>query len=85
MTYGTGTRSYNRSPEKRQMDRERRETTKRHEAQPAMQVEIRWSMCNCRSFRLPHGPEEHKKLLSDFDWRMPSERRGQEIYEPWIY
>lgn len=38
-------------------------------------------LCFCRSFRFGHRPEEHKKLRSDLDWRLPSERGNVEYWE----
>lgn len=31
--------------------------------------------CRCLSFRLPHSPERHNELKSDYDWRT-AEQRG---------
>jgi hypothetical protein len=70
--YGTGTRSYNRSPEKRQTDRERRRATASFTPHPdTIPIPPR---CNCRSFDRPHFLEAHHQLQSDFDWRTPAER-----------
>ena len=40
--------------------------------------------CSCRSFRLPHSPEQHSKLRGDWDWRTWQERKdfGGEVYAP---
>ena len=70
--YGTGTRSYNRSTEKRNMDRLRREATEQWK--PKTESVIVGPVCNCRSFRFPHYLEAHRKLRADFDWRLPEER-----------
>jgi len=71
--YGTGTRSYNRSPEKHQADRDRKQATANFLPHPdSIPIPPR---CNCRSFDRPHDVEEHRKLKSDFDWRTPTERR----------
>jgi hypothetical protein len=80
MTYGIGTRSFNRSPENRQMKRERAEFTAKYEAGEVKlkPVDIRDFMsCTCRSFRYPHPLDAHKKLRSDMDWR-PFEQREQQ-------
>jgi hypothetical protein len=82
MSYGLGTRSYNRSTEKRQLDRERKEITAKFEASPRREIPV--LLCHCRSFRTSHRPDEHRKLLSDYDWRLPEERRGMDVWEPWV-
>jgi hypothetical protein len=80
--YGVGTKSYNSSAEKRELDRQRAAATKAYEANPRPEHEIRWSMCHCRSFRFPHDPELHRKLKSDKDWRTWEERQtGPEFFE----
>ena len=72
--YGTGTRSYNRSPEKHQVDRERKQATASFQPHPdSIPTVLR---CNCRSFDRPHDVEAHRKLKSDFDWRTPAERQA---------
>ena len=67
--YGVGTRSYNRSAEKREMDRQRAAATKCYQPQP---VEI--LLCHCRSFRYSHDPADHRRLRGDWDWRTYRER-----------
>jgi hypothetical protein len=72
--YGTGTRSYNRSAEKHQVDRDRKRATAKFTPCPdSIPTPLR---CNCRSFERPHDLEEHYKLKSDFDWRTPAERNA---------
>jgi hypothetical protein len=76
--YGLGTRSYNRSSEKREMDRQRAEAT----ANYVSSVVIVGPVCGCRSFQFPHDPEAHKSLpRGDLDWRTPEERRGSRTWE----
>ena len=65
--YGLGTRSYNRSTEKRAMDQERKRVTLAYEVEPKHGVII-GPICNCRSFRLPHELSRHKELRSEHDW-----------------
>lgn len=67
MTYGLGTRSYHRSPEKREMDRQRAEATAKYVPKPES-VTI-GPICTCRSFEKPHELSEHKKLYGETDWR----------------
>jgi hypothetical protein len=74
--YGTGTRSYNRSTEKRQMDKERKAVTAAY-----VPKEFTFGpICNCRSFNFPHELGRHRELKSDFDWRTESERRSVEYW-----
>ncbi len=68
MTYGFGTRSYNRSTEKREMDRKRKVATEGFKAAPESIVV--GPMCGCRSFRFPHELKAHKSLKNDYDWRL---------------
>ena len=66
--YGTDTRSYNRSTEKRQMDRERAEVTKNYVPSPeGVMLSV---LCTCRSFRYPHELSMHRQLRSEADWRI---------------
>lgn len=84
--YGSGTRSYNRSPEKRAMERERRDMTAKYEAgELKLGKTIVGPICACRSFRFPHELAAHKQLLSDSDWRLPEERRNQDIWKHGMY
>jgi hypothetical protein len=76
--YGVGTKSYNSSAEKREMDRQREETTARYHA-GQMQIQDcskAFLLCYCRSFHHGHSPELHRQLRSDYDWRSPEERRS---------
>ncbi len=82
--YGLGTRSYNRSPEKTEMDRQRAELNARYAG-----GEIKFDgkvplICYCRSFQFGHSPDRHKELLSDHDWRTWQQRANMRVYEPRI-
>lgn len=70
MTYGLGTRSYNRSAEKRQMDRERKAFTEKFEHKEIIVGPI----CNCLSFCLPHELKRHRELDAPHDWSLEHER-----------
>jgi hypothetical protein len=63
-SYGVGTRSYNRSPEKREMDRQREAATARYEASPHREVEVPLS-CRCPQRLYPHELSVHGKLRSE--------------------
>ena len=76
-SYGVGTRSYNRSAEKREMDRQRAEKTATYQPK-SNSVEI--LLCHCRSFQYSHEPAMHKKLKSDHDWRTLQERQSGPEY-----
>ena len=77
-SYGVGTKSYNSSTEKREMDRQRAETTaKYHAGEMAIQdCSKAFLLCYCRSFENGHSPDLHRQLRSDMDWRSPEERRS---------
>lgn len=79
--YGLGTRSYNRSTERRENKRLQAEATAKY-LRGEMQVGSCETplMCGCRSFNLPHPPARHSELLSDYDWRTEAERRGMKIF-----
>jgi hypothetical protein len=66
--YGYDTHSWRNSTEKRQMDRERAEATRKFI--PLFESVLQPLTCNCRSFQYPHGLEAHTKLRSDYDWRI---------------
>lgn len=65
--YGLGTRSYNRSPAKREIDRQRTEATAAHEASPRQSI-IVGLVCGCWSFPFAHSPTRHKSLTHAGDW-----------------
>lgn len=65
--YGTGTRSYNRSAQKKEMDRQRKAVTESYEHREVIVGPI----CSCRSFRYPHELSAHKALRNEWDWRLP--------------
>lgn len=71
--YGIGTRSYNRSPEKREVDRQRAAATAAHEAAPRKEITAPL-VCACRSFPYPHPPARHGTLVHGGDWT-PWEQR----------
>lgn len=84
LTYGLGTRSYNRSAEARE-ERKRREANLRRMAiegfvpavkQPEYLAPL---MCDCRSFRYRHEIAAHKKLSSEYDWRTFEQRESDEL------
>jgi hypothetical protein len=81
MTYGLGTRSYNRSAEARQNKQAVREATRKYLDGKLVFRALEILTCACRSFELPHNPERHKELLSDHDWRSPKDRQGQKIFK----
>ncbi len=81
MTYGLGTRSYNRSTEARQNKLAQKEATAKYLEQPRREIEV-GPICTCRSFNLPHELNRHAELASDRDWRLESERRVNYRQEP---
>lgn len=85
MTYGLGTRSFNRSTENRQMKKERAEFTAKYEAGEITfkPVDLKeFMVCTCRSFQYPHTRDAHAKLKSDHDWR-PFEVRERGDISGW--
>lgn len=80
MTYGLNTRSYNRSAEKRENDRQRKAATDAYLAGEKREYVI-GPICTCRSFTHAHELSRHDELQSDHDWRLPSERRGRYFKE----
>lgn len=78
--YGTGSRSYNRSAEKKESDRQRKEATERFMNQPRNYVTV-GPVCTCASFNRPHLLERHRELSWDGDWRTESQRRGFQRYQ----
>lgn len=82
--YGVGTRSYNRSAEKRELDRQRAEATARYErGEMKLGDCVVGPICNCRSFNLPHDINRHRELRSDMDWRTEAERGNVELEGYW--
>lgn len=63
--YGANTRSYNRSAEKREMDRQRAEITARFEAAPRREVDAPL-LCSCPQRDYPHDLEVHAKLRAEW-------------------
>jgi hypothetical protein len=70
--YGQGSRSYNRSAEKRESKTQQAAVTAKYEAGPKQEYMI--MRCNCRSFRLPHDLSAHQSLKHDGDWTPWEER-----------
>lgn len=78
MTYGLGTRSFNRSTENRQMKKERAEFTARYLAgEIVLRMVDLPVLCNCRSFRYSHELAAHRLLKSDRDWRTFEQRERE--------
>jgi len=59
--YGVGTRSYNRSPEKREMDRQRAEATAEHKAETILLP----LTCTCLQSPHPHDLSLHRKIRDE--------------------
>lgn len=74
--YGTGTRSYNRSTEARQMKRELAEYAGRRERGELVIEPLKILFCYCLSFQFPHTPKDHDQLKGDWDWT-PWQKRVQ--------
>lgn len=70
--YGVGTRSYNRSAEKHELDRQRAEATAKHESGLRHEYEAAL-MCPCLQRPYPHDLSVHRQLSSEF-WRDKSLR-----------
>lgn len=60
-SYGLETRSYNHSPEKREMDRQREAVTAKYEAE-SRPLEIVSLMCACLQRPYPHELSVHNRL-----------------------
>lgn len=71
--YGSGTRSYNRSPEKRESKAQQAAVTARYESGPRNEI-IVGPRCNCLSFPLAHDLSAHRTLRFEHDWT-PWEKR----------
>jgi hypothetical protein len=63
-SYGIGTRSYHRSTEKREMERQREIATARYEAAPHKAVEVPL-LCRCAQRPYPHELSVHSKIRSE--------------------
>jgi len=63
--YGTNTRSYNRSAEKREIDRQRAEATAKFEAAPRTAVNAPL-LCSCAQRSYPHELAVHADLRSEW-------------------
>src|SRR4051812_2655097 len=77
-SYGVGTRSYNKSSEKREMDRQREEVTAKYQAGnlAVKDCSSAFLLCRCRSFEFPHELRKHRELKNESDWRRPDQRRS---------
>jgi hypothetical protein len=84
-SYGVGTRSYNKSSEKREMDRQREEVTAKYQAGQFQMHDCSsaFLLCRCRSFHNAHSPDLHSQLRADYDWRSPEERRSTYFKGGW--
>ncbi len=82
MVYGIGTRSYNRSTERRENKHAQAEATAAYLNSPREVVTLgpEWMVCRCRSFDNPHGIQKHNELRES-DWRTESERRTRFFQE----
>jgi hypothetical protein len=82
MTYGFGTRSYNRSAEARENKRARAEATAKYLDGPKKES-IAPLLCRCRSWEFPHELEQHRQLSCEYDWPTSAERlnRHREYWE----
>lgn len=63
--YGVGTRSYNHSPEKREMDRQRAAVTEKFLAEPAHPEPDIPLLCPCPQRPYPHELHIHNQLLRE--------------------
>lgn len=82
--YGHGTRSYQRSAEKRESKRQQQDVTSRYERGELKIGEcIVGPICTCRSFDRPHELRRHRELRDERDWRTESERHVS-YQEDWI-
>lgn len=79
--YGLGTKSYNASSEKREMDRQRKTVTEKYESgELSFADQSRaFLVCRCRSFAHSHPAAGHDirlhdELQADYDWRLPKQR-----------
>jgi len=79
-SYGVGTRSYNRSAEKRELEKQRKAATEKYLQGPRKEIIVD-PICTCRSFNLPHELKRHKELRHEADWSLERERRGRPIWE----
>ena len=75
-SYGVGTRSYNRSAEKREMDRQQQIATARYEAQSHEPIEVALTCC-CPQRSYPH------ELSIHFDLRSESYNPARRFRWPW--
>ena len=74
-SYGVGTKSYNASAEKREMDRQREIATARYEAMPRMEFDAPL-LCSCPQRANPHELSVHSQIRHEY-WR------NQELRDTW--
>jgi hypothetical protein len=70
MTYGTGTRSYNRSTEARQNSLAQKEATARYLATPRQEILLgpEWLMCRCAGRRDAHPAHGMAEFINFRPW-----------------
>jgi hypothetical protein len=62
--YGLGTKSYNSSPEKREVDRQRKAATEAYESAPRQEIKV-LPLCSCPQRSHPHELSIHTQLKSE--------------------
>jgi len=75
--YGKDTRSYNRSAEKKELDRQRKRITEAYQPGEGVTVPV---VCTCAARPRPHDAFIHRQILGwDGDWRAtwPKEMRNR--------
>jgi hypothetical protein len=72
-SYGVGTKSYNSSGEKKELERQKKSATEKYLQSPRNEVIVQ-PRCNCLSFPLPHDLSAHRTLKSEYDWTPWQER-----------
>jgi hypothetical protein len=60
-SYGVDTRSYNRSAEKKEIDRQRAEATARYEVSPHREI-LQPVLCSCGQRSYPHELSIHRAI-----------------------
>lgn len=70
MAYGYDTHSWRNSTEKRQMDKERKAVTAKHESAPRQSIPLptSWIMCWCVERRWPHAPHGEREMKTFRPW-----------------
>ncbi len=77
--YGYDTHSWRNSTEKRQLDRERKDTTARYVVGEIKFAPVSLPLrCRCLSFQFAHDITQHRRLRGEWDWRpWWDDRHGQ--------